>query len=588
MLNNFDALDGDENAGGAPWFQIIAPSDIDSIPDKILNRISSAVVLNGGATAFNIKPVVGTVRWSEVPKEVEGRDSYTSVCSFVIAKDRVDVLEYSIHLYNKGVVAIVRDANGQSRLMGTANEPASFRRVNRTIGSAEGERNEHRYEIVITGGHPVPFYEVTTSLPAPANGACPAVNSITVDAYSDAGFTTSITDETQSGTIYLKAVPSVGFTPTEYVFFYEDADGLLWPIDHDVNDNSSWTVAGAPGDGKIFVAASDDGDNYIGAAIDFEVLALDRLLDVYTDVILCNSLINRRVLFTNAVARDRRSSDNDVADFTPTAAFEPPQLDDDSIASNSTPSSHNGDTLAVFNAGTDGHVTTMYNQCASGGLDLVESNVSYQPKIVSTGILSELGGKPAMLFDGSSTRLLGWSHTTAPSAFQTLDTAISVAFRFNANEVSGTVSSSWLSYYSISILKQNVASPTVSLVPFAIGIDAGKVRVGFSSAAGTDVFDSTATVSIGVNYSVGVSIDGTTVKIYIDGALDSTHTITSATGTRAIGTDTSTYAVGVRTREGGQSDRNYYKGYLVGDAPIIAPSVYTAAQFLDIHTNYQA
>ena len=211
LINNFDGLLNADNASGAPWFQVVLPEDVDTMPDTILDQIGSAITLNGGATAFNIMATVGTVQWTEAPQQVDGRQMYRSVFSFIIPKDRADVLTYAKHLNNRGVIAIVRDANGQSRLMGTVDEPATFRLATRTLGNAEGQRNEHQYEIVLTSANPVPFYQVSSHLPAPAN-VCPPPPSLLISVSNE----TPVYGETVTVT-----VSASGITPTSYSFTVE-------------------------------------------------------------------------------------------------------------------------------------------------------------------------------------------------------------------------------------------------------------------------------------------------------------------------------------------------------------------------------
>lgn len=168
LISNFEGLDNAENAGGAPWFQIVLPQDIDTIPDVILNSINAAITLNSGALAYNMMATVGTVGWSETSEKVDGVDIYSSTFSWVIPKDRNDILTYAQTVNGKGVVAIVRDANGINRLMGTKDSPADFRRSVRKLGNIDGsDRNEHIYEITLTGMAPVPFYSIPTPLPVP-------------------------------------------------------------------------------------------------------------------------------------------------------------------------------------------------------------------------------------------------------------------------------------------------------------------------------------------------------------------------------------------------------------------------------------
>jgi hypothetical protein len=252
LINNFDGLLNADNASGAPWFQVVKPEDVASIPDVMLDQINTAITLNGGAVAFNIMATVGTVQWSETPQTVDGRLQYKSVFSFIIPKDRADVLNYAQHLNNRGVIAIVRDANGQSRLMGTVAEPATFRLATRTLGNQEGQRNEHLYEIVLTSPKPVPFYQVSSHLPAPAN-VCPPPPSLSINVYSDAGLTTPITSADYDQQIYIDVTAS-GIIPTEYVYSIDCVDETM--VEVSASGTLAFTV-GTFNDVTIYVQAKD-------------------------------------------------------------------------------------------------------------------------------------------------------------------------------------------------------------------------------------------------------------------------------------------------------------------------------------------
>jgi hypothetical protein len=303
LINNFDSLQNAPNASGAPWFQVVRPEDVASIPDVILDQISSAITLNGGAYAYNIMATVGTVQWSESTQQMGGRTVYKSVFSFVIPKDRADVLNYAKHLNNRGVIAIVRDANGQNRLMGTADEPATFQLSARTLGQARGGRNEHRYEIVLVSGKPVPFYEVTTHLPAPSN-VCPPFPSVAL-AVSDT--TPEIGD-----TITLTATAS-GITPSSYTFYLPQKGGNIKTVTQ-ASNVYNWVVDFA-GTGPASVSCTDATDYTISTAT--SVTATGLTLDyIASPVTSACALFNLYKAFTGAVVNIRRSSDNATSDFT--------------------------------------------------------------------------------------------------------------------------------------------------------------------------------------------------------------------------------------------------------------------------------
>lgn len=258
LINNFDNLQNADNASGAPWFQVVLPADVATIPDAILDQIGTAITLNGGATAYNIMATVGTVQWTEQPQDVDGRQQYRSVFSFVIPKDRADVLTYAQYLNNRGVIAIVRDANGQSRLMGTVDEPATFRMASRTLGNADGQRNEHLYEIVLTSNRPVPFYQVSTHLPAPAN-VCPPAYSLAVAVNnSTPDYNTSID---------ITATPT-DIIPTSYTFQISDAESGTATVTQ-ASNVLTWTV-NKVGTITISVVATN-GSNYAGGSAQITV-----------------------------------------------------------------------------------------------------------------------------------------------------------------------------------------------------------------------------------------------------------------------------------------------------------------------------
>lgn len=334
LINNFEPLQNADNAGGAPWFQVVLPADIDTIPDRILDQIGSAITLNSGAVAYNIKATTGTVQWNETPQLVDGRQQYVSVFSFVIPKDRADVLNYAQHLNNRGVVAIVRDANGQSRLMGTKEEPATFRLATRTLGTPQNGRNEHRYEIVLTSAKPVPFYEVTAHLPAPANVCAAAtvqLNGSTVGSIAS-GLTDSF-DVLQSGsavgswngsawiipalsctistttpdlgTAYTLTATAVGMTPTSYTFYLPRVNGTY----HVVTQASNTYVWTAEGNGTEYVVVTaTDGSTTMSTELELDV-QFPFVADDYAGMSTAIGMFKASSSYTGDCFQVQRSSD---------------------------------------------------------------------------------------------------------------------------------------------------------------------------------------------------------------------------------------------------------------------------------------
>lgn len=376
LINNLNGLLNAENASGAPWFQVVRPEDVDTIPDVIQDQISTAITLNVGATAYNIMATVGTAQWSETPQEVSGRLQYKSVFSFVIPKDRADILNYAKHLNNRGVIAIVRDANGQNRLMGTASEPATFRLSTRTLGNQGGQRNEHLYEIVLNSPDPVPFYQVTTHLPAPSNSA-PSVPSLAVEVYSDAGHTTPVSSFNWGDTVYLKATPT-NYTPNNYFFFISDGTRIK-PIIQQATGTYTWEVKDIPNRGSLIIyCQAKDTASAIESYNWKDVNISAYYLDVFSSAFYCVSTRLERAAYSGALVSIRRSSDNATKDFYPDA---------DEILSMASEDG-SGTSLATWIGSDKGFMYKIYDQTTNGN-DWVQSTAADQYKVISDGIFIE-------------------------------------------------------------------------------------------------------------------------------------------------------------------------------------------------------
>ena len=104
------------------------------------------------------------------------------------------------------------------------------------------------------------------------------------------------------------------------------------------------------------------------------------LLDQYGGAAASYSLRNLSIYNTSPVVRVRRSSDNTEQDFT--AA----QVTDG--------------TLTTFCGAGDGFVRTWYDQ--SGNVrDATQTNTALQPTIVSSGLLLQVNGRPAISFNAA-------------------------------------------------------------------------------------------------------------------------------------------------------------------------------------------
>jgi hypothetical protein len=110
------------------------------------------------------------------------------------------------------------------------------------------------------------------------------------------------------------------------------------------------------------------------------------LLDTYSGAAAAYSLRKLRTAYTGNAIRVRRTSDNTEQNI----GFVNNVLDTASLTS--------------FCSGTNGFVTTWYDQ-SGNGRDATQTTAANQPQIVSSGSVILENGKPAVQFDGSNDNL---------------------------------------------------------------------------------------------------------------------------------------------------------------------------------------
>lgn len=118
-----------------------------------------------------------------------------------------------------------------------------------------------------------------------------------------------------------------------------------------------------------------------------QIVQFTGLLDTYTGAAAAYSLRLLRTAYTGSAIRVRRSSDNTEQDI----GFSNNELDTTSLAS--------------FCSGTDGFVTTWYDQ-SGNGRNTTQTTAANQPQIVSSGSVITKNNKPSVLFDGSNDDLI--------------------------------------------------------------------------------------------------------------------------------------------------------------------------------------
>jgi hypothetical protein len=139
------------------------------------------------------------------------------------------------------------------------------------------------------------------------------------------------------------------------------------------------------------------------------------LLDTYTGAAAAYSLRKLRAGYTGDAIEVRRASDNTTQDI----GFVDGELDTTSLTS--------------FCSGTNGFVTTWYDQ-SGNGYNATQSTVANQPQIVSSGSVILENGKAAVKFDGSDDVLSLNSVVNNPSTL-----AIICVFKHNNSLTAGVV-----------------------------------------------------------------------------------------------------------------------------------------------------
>lgn len=97
-------------------------------------------------------------------------------------------------------------------------------------------------------------------------------STVAIGVYSDAGYTTPITEASFGDTIYIRAT-ATGITPINYVFFAIDSNDVLYEIGEGASQDTSWQITSTE-DVRLFALATEDntGDiDYTGVSTSFTV-----------------------------------------------------------------------------------------------------------------------------------------------------------------------------------------------------------------------------------------------------------------------------------------------------------------------------
>ena len=218
--------------------------------------------------------------------------------------------------------------------------------------------------------------------------------------------------------------------------------------------------------------------NYVWQQID---TGLFKLLDTNPGAVAAYSLRKLRYGYNGNAIRVRRSSDDTEQDI----GFD-----------------SNGDldttALTAFCAGTNGFVTTWYDQ-STVGRNATQTTAIRQPQIVSSGNITTDGGKPALTFNGNY-----WLEIVN----RPLTSATRYAFFAVANAQTNQT-------YEM-LFTQSNSTGNSACIEFRRNSGGNNIQILDSSASG---FVSVGSINQRLLYSI--MRDSTTTKLYFNGVFDS-------------------------------------------------------------------
>jgi hypothetical protein len=147
-----------------------------------------------------------------------------------------------------------------------------------------------------------------------------------------------------------------------------------------------------------------------------------QLIDAYSGAAAAYSLRGLSLAYGGPVIRVRRGSDNTEQDFTAIQVT-------------------NG-TLAAFCGAGDGFVRTWYDQSGSAR-NATQATTTKQPLLVSSGVVTLQGAKPALTFDDSVTKSLEIAGLTGQNrldAFAVKNSTSAMHITFTATDSAGSFS----------------------------------------------------------------------------------------------------------------------------------------------------
>ena len=125
-------------------------------------------------------------------------------------------------------------------------------------------------------------------------------------------------------------------------------------------------------------------------------------------------------------------------------------------------------------------------------------------------------------------------------------------------EITGNDSGNYFSYYTIAELRTQTTANTH--IPFNVGINNSKLCLGVTDnhLTSDERIDSSGSLTVDTWHHIAITMNGDAYAIYIDGSLDKSGTLSTATGARNVSTEVVNFVIGSRTDNAGGATGFYY------------------------------
>ncbi len=171
------------------------------------------------------------------------------------------------------------------------------------------------------------------------------------------------------------------------------------------------------------------------------------------------------------------------------------------------------------------------------------------------------GGVHALDFDGTDDYSDIFNSEVPPVAFQNLSDAITISAWINPDSLdSGDGGTGWTLASTIIELRQE--GTTGIHVPFSFGIYLDGLAIGVTDdyTVTPERRRTTEALSTGVWQHGAITVNGDALDAYIDSVPGTISDLSTATGDRSVGANASNMQIGLRSRDGGEKDRNEFNG----------------------------